>query len=194
MNSIIQNIILQLEDIQQGKPWIGSTFMSKLNQVDENEYFKRPFEDLHSVAEIISHLTLWRSEAILKIKIGKGSKTDDCEENWLTNDKLKIIGWDKIKSSYDKTLSDLIELLRLKNDDFLAEQYFDTDFKDYYTYNWLLNGMIQHDAYHLGSDRNYNKIPENEIAGANNVYSSLLRIFPSENQSQKNYRQFYLLN
>ena len=150
MNSIIQNIIEQLEEIQQGKPWIGSTYKSKLNQVDENEYFKRPIEDLHSIAEIISHLTLWRSEAILKVKIGKGSKTDDCEENWLTNDKLKVIGWNKIKSSYDKTLSDLIDLLRLKNDKFLAEQYFDTDFKDFYTYNWLLTGMIQHDAYHLG--------------------------------------------
>ncbi len=150
MNNIIQNIIQQLEDVQQGKPWIGSTFVSKLNQVDENEYFKRPIEDLHSVAEIISHLTLWRSEAILKFKTGKGSKTDDCEENWLPNDKLKVIGWDKIKSSYDKTLSDLIALLRIKNDDFLSKQYFDTDFKGYYTYNWLLSGMIQHDVYHLG--------------------------------------------
>ncbi|NAY90444.1 DinB family protein [Muricauda sp. JGD-17] len=150
MNSAIQNIIYQLEDIQYGKPWIGSTFLNRLKQVDENEYFERPIKDLHSVAEIISHLTLWRSEAILKIRTGEGSCTDDCEENWLTNDKLKVVGWKKIKSSYDKTLSDLIELLHSKNDDFLAEQYYDTDFKGLYTYNWLLNGMIQHDAYHLG--------------------------------------------
>lgn len=150
MNSTIQNIIEQLEDIQKGKPWIGTTYENKLNQVDENEYFKRPIEELHSVAEIISHLTLWRSEAILKLKVGKGSKTDDCEENWLTNDKLKVIGWDKVKSSYDKTLSELIVLLRLKNDDFLAGHYYDSDFKGNYTYNWLLNGLIQHDAYHLG--------------------------------------------
>ena len=79
MNSIIQNIILQLEDIQQGNPWIGSSFMSKLNQVDKNEYFNKPVEGLHSIAEIISHLTLWRSEAILKIRTGRGSKSYDCE-------------------------------------------------------------------------------------------------------------------
>jgi len=150
MNRTIQNIIKQLEDIQQGKPWIGCTYHSKLNRVDHAEYFKRPFEDLHSIAEIISHLTLWRSEAILKVKTGKGSKTEDCEENWLTNEKLKIIGWDNIKSFYDQSQSELIELLKIKNDDFLSEQYFDTDFNGYYTYNWLLNGMIHHDAYHLG--------------------------------------------
>ncbi|MFP2996819.1 DinB family protein [Spongiivirga sp. MCCC 1A20706] len=150
MNKIIENIIDQLEEIQHGKPWIGSTFQKKLDQVKEDEYFKRPIKDLHSVAEIMSHLTLWRSEAILKIKTGKGSKTDDCEENWLDNDKLKLIGWDQIKSSYDKTQSELIALLRNKTDDFLDQEYFDTDFKGYYTYKWLLNGMLQHDAYHLG--------------------------------------------
>ena len=150
MNKVIENIIDQLEEIQQGKPWIGSTYQKKLNQVNEDEFFKRPIQDLHSVAEIISHLTLWRSEAILKIKTGKGSKTDDCEENWLNNEKLKLIGWNKIKSSYYNMQSDLIELLRSKTDDFLDQEYFDTDFKGYFTYKWLLNGMLQHDAYHLG--------------------------------------------
>ena len=102
------------------------------------------------MAEIISHLTLWRSEAILKIKTGKGSKTDDCPENWLNNEELKKVGWKSIKSSYDETLSELIGLLDAINDDFLDKEYYDTDFKGDYTYEWLLNGMVQHDAYHLG--------------------------------------------
>ena len=112
MNYIIKNIIQQLEEVQNGKLWIGSTFDSKLNQLNENSVFLRPIKNLHSVAEIISHLTLWRKETILKIQTGKGSKTDDCEENWLANDKLKILGCDYIKSEYDKTLSELINLLK----------------------------------------------------------------------------------
>ncbi len=150
MNNAISNIITQLEEIHSGKPWIGGTFERKLNQVDGAEYFKRPIEGLHSIAEIINHLTLWRCEAILKIETGQGSKTDDCEENWLSNDKLEAIGWENLKSTYDKSLEDLIELLKSKNDDFLDELYYDTDFKGEYTYGWLLNGMTQHDAYHLG--------------------------------------------
>ncbi len=77
MKYLIENIIQQLKEVQNGKLWIGSTFNSKLNQVNESLVFLRPIENLHSVAEIISHLTFWRKETILKIQTGKGSKTDD---------------------------------------------------------------------------------------------------------------------
>lgn len=150
MKYILEHIIEQYEEVQNGKLWIGSTFESKLKQVGENEVFTRPIKGLHSIAEIISHLTLWRKETILKIQTGTGSKTDDCEENWLNNDKLKILGWAKIKSEYDNTLSELIELLKTKKDSFLSEEYYDTDFKDNYEYRFIINGMLHHDLYHLG--------------------------------------------
>ncbi len=150
MNSIINHIIEQLKGIQDGKNWIGSSYIKKLNSVDEGLVFERPIEDMHSVAEIISHLTLWRNETILKIKTGTGSKTDDCEENWLPNSVLKVKGWKQIKSEYDHTLSELITLLKEKEDSFLNEQYYDTDFKGYYPYSFVINGMLHHDIYHLG--------------------------------------------
>ncbi|AUP78594.1 DinB family protein [Flavivirga eckloniae] len=150
MNTLINHIIEQLTEIQSGKIWIGSSYKSKLNSIDDHLVFISPIKDLHSIAEIISHLTLWRNEAILKIKTGKGSKTDDCEENWLTNEKLKVKGWTKIKSEYDNSLSELIDLLKEKNDEFLNETYYDTDFKGIYKYRFLLNGMLHHDIYHLG--------------------------------------------
>ncbi|WP_109301235.1 DinB family protein [Aquimarina sp. AU474] len=150
MKYLVNNIIQQLEEIQNGKLWIGSTFNSKLKLIDENTVFLRPIENLHSVAEIISHLTLWRKETILKIQTGKGSKTDDCEENWLTNDQLKPLGWKKIKSEYDNTLFKLIDLLKSKDDEFLNEEYYDTDFKGNYEYRFVINGMLHHDIYHLG--------------------------------------------
>ncbi|MBQ4915914.1 DinB family protein [Maribacter sp. MMG018] len=150
MNYLIQHIIDQLIEIQQGKPWIGSSYDSKLQLISNDIVFIKPTEKLHSVAEIISHLTLWRKEALLKIKTGTGSKTDDCEENWLSNDKLISKGWIKIKSEYDNSLLELIALLKEKDDSFLNETYYDTDFKGTYRYNFLLNGMLHHDIYHLG--------------------------------------------
>jgi hypothetical protein len=150
MNYLIKNIIQQYQEVQNGKLWIGSTFDSKLNSVNENFVFTRPIEGLHSIAEIISHLTLWRKETILKIKTGEGSKTDDCEENWLTNDRLEPMGWQYIKSEYDKSLDNLIDLLKLKDDRFLDEEYYDTDYKDNYKFSFVINGMLHHDIYHLG--------------------------------------------
>lgn len=150
MRYLIENIIQQYQDVQNSKLWIGSTFTSKLNQVDESLVFTRPIEGLHSIAEIISHLTLWRKETILKIQTGQGSKTDDCEENWLSNDKLKPLGWQHLKSEYDKSLTELIDLLKSKDDKFLNQLYYDTDFKGDYPYSFVLYGMLHHDLYHLG--------------------------------------------
>lgn len=149
-NYLIQNIIQQLVDVQEGKPWIGSSYASKLNEVDENKFFTRPLPDLHSIAEILSHLTLWRKETILKIQTGTGSKTDDCPENWRANEELRQEGWQSIRSEYEKTLFELIELLKSKNDAFLDETYYDTDFKGRFTYSFVINGMLHHDIYHLG--------------------------------------------
>ncbi|RMG28209.1 MAG: DinB family protein [Bacteroidetes bacterium] len=150
MNSRITHLIEQFIDIQNGKPWIGSSFHSKLSKIEDHWVFIRPIKNLHSIAEIISHLTFWRDEAILKIKTGRGSKTDDCEENWLTNDKLKLTPWPNIKSDYDNSFSELMALLKDKDDSFLAEEYYDTDFKGNYSYNFLITGMLHHDIYHLG--------------------------------------------
>ncbi len=150
MNTLINHIIKQLIEIQHGKIWIGSSYESKLNSIDDELVFVRPIKDLHSIAEIFSHLTLWRNEALLKIKTGKGSKTDDCEENWLTNEKLRIKGWTNIKSEFDNSLTQLISLLEEKDDTFLDKEYYDTDFKGNYKYSFLINGMLHHDIYHLG--------------------------------------------
>lgn len=150
MNTLIQHIIQQLEEVQTGKLWMGANYTRKLAQIDAQQAFFRPLPNLHSVAEIISHLTLWRNETILKIKTGKGSKTDDCEENWLPDHKLKLLGWDKIKTNYNQSLTEIITLLSEKEDSFLKEKYYDTDFKGYYNYEFVLNGMLHHDIYHLG--------------------------------------------
>ena len=129
---------------------MGPTYKRHLDRLNPDLVFTRPMEDMHSVAEIISHLTLWRQETLLKIRTGKGSKTEDCAENWLSNDVLRLKGWDQLKSEYDQSLAELVELLEGKDDAFLAVEYYDTDFKGYYPYEFVLDGMLHHDIYHLG--------------------------------------------
>lgn len=150
MRILIDHIINELRDIQEQKNWMGTNFNEKLNLINEDEAFIRPIPHLHSVAEIISHLTVWRKDAILKITTAKGSMTDDCEENWLPNNKLKQTGWNKIISDHRQSLSELTELLQTKEDDFLYEKYYDTDFKSNYEYKFVIFGMLHHDIYHLG--------------------------------------------
>ena len=150
MQILINHIIEQLEENQNGKVWIGPTFNRVLEKIDDKNAFIRPVEEMHSVAEILSHLTTWQKETILKIRTGKGKRTDDCEENWYTNDKLSASGWSALREAYVNSLAEIINLLKEKEDSFLDQEYYDTDFKGYYPYKFVIKGMLHHNLYHLG--------------------------------------------
>lgn len=150
MNTILRNIIGQLQSVQTGFNWTGRSFAQLLEAIPEEKFFCRPLDDLHSIAEIYAHLTLWRQEAILKIETGKGSKTDDCEENWPRLQHLKSKGWKAIQQEHDRAMEGLIGLLQERKDRWLLDTYYDTDFKKRCTYQFLIEGMLQHDLYHLG--------------------------------------------
>lgn len=129
---------------------MGANYLRRFNELEEKDAFSRPLPDLHSVAEILSHLTLWRQETILKIQTGSGSKTEECEENWLPNEKLIPLGWSTVRANYEESLETIIDLLADQDDSFLDQEYFDIDFKGHYPYRFVLQGMLHHDLYHLG--------------------------------------------
>ena len=78
MDRTIRHIVNQLKKIQDGPLWVGANYSKRLSGVDDDAAFIRPIKGLHSIAEIISHLTFWRRETLLKIKTGTASKTDAC--------------------------------------------------------------------------------------------------------------------
>ena len=150
MKVVIQHIINQFSEIQQGKVWMGPNYDRHLKKITDENAFIRPLPDLHSVAEIISHLTTWQKETNLKIKTGEGSITDDHESNWYSNEYLKPKGWQAVLAAYKQSLAELISLLQTKEDSFLDQQYYDADFKGDYPYSFVINGQLQHNLYHLG--------------------------------------------
>ncbi len=150
MKERINDLVSQMTEIQNGKPWIGSNFSKKMQLVSEEDFYRHPIMHMHSVAEIISHLTTWRKETLLKLETGTGSLTDDHPSNWKDSDTLRSLGRSKILRDYDNSLSGILSFLEGKSDDFLQNTYYDGDFKGNYTYAWLLQGMMHHDIYHLG--------------------------------------------
>lgn len=150
MKTLINNIIRQLRDIQHERNWVGSSFDQKLESITDAEAFIRPLPDLHSVAEIISHLTAWRKDAMLKLETGRGRLKEEDEENWPPNDKLRPLGWARIRSDYEESLDKLVRLLESKDDDFLSDKYYDQDFKGDREYRFVVDGLLHHDIYHLG--------------------------------------------
>ncbi len=144
-NILIKNIIAQFQDIQEQELWLDENFKKKMDHLPEDLAFKRPFPELHSVAEIISHIYVWRKETILKLNGKSSHLTIESAENWLTNDRLERKGWETLKSEFYNSQKEIIELIEKETDDYLEKEC-----TDGYKFKYLLEGLIHHDLYHLG--------------------------------------------
>ncbi|MEH6304876.1 DinB family protein [Olivibacter sp. CPCC 100613] len=143
-NLLIQNLVNQLQDVQDGEQWLDENFTKKIDSLDSEQALTRPIPEIHSVAEIVSHLLEWRKDCINKLQ-GKNSTLNmESSENWRQNDELRQIGWKKLKEDFYASQYHLIRLIEIQEDSFLAKKY------GKYTFQNLLEGMVHHDLYHLG--------------------------------------------
>ena len=58
--TLIDNYLKQLSEIHDGEHWIDETFKKKIAPLTDAEAFAKPHSNIHSVAELISHLAEWR--------------------------------------------------------------------------------------------------------------------------------------
>lgn len=143
---IVENIIKQLRDIHNGKTWYDDNFENKIGPISEAQAFQRPIPEIHSVAELISHICVWRMHAIKLLKGLQSNLSVESPENWKDNEELRKIGWEKLKADLRKSQAELIAFLADKNDDYLENN----EYKPNHSLNYLVEGLIHHDLYHLG--------------------------------------------
>ena len=142
---LIENLIRQLNEIQDGSLWFDQSFKDKLESLSSADVFKRPIPSIHSVAEHVSHMLEWRKECILRYKGGK-TELMNSPDNWKDNIELKEIGWTNLKNALYASKHNLIDLIHNQDDKYLETRFCDTD----YNFKYLLEGIIHHDLYHLG--------------------------------------------
>lgn len=133
-------------EIYNGDPWLGESFMGKLEDVTEKEAFTPPAIGVHTIAELVAHVIYWRSPIIKRLK---GEKNYvglmDSPENWPSLASLKSKGWKKLLEEFDESQEQLISLLEKAKPGFYNEQY-----KPGVSWDQMIEGVVQHDIYHLG--------------------------------------------
>ncbi len=151
MNTIlIKDIIQQLRDVEHTDLWIDENFEKKLASVNESTAYERPIPELHSIAELMSHLIEWRREVMSRLSGNpRGLEMNDAA-NWRTNNELKIKGWEKLLQDFWNSQQEIINFLEDKDDSFLEQVYEHADPNFPYNLKYLLTGLIHHDFYHLG--------------------------------------------
>lgn len=133
-----------MDKIYDGEPWIGVNFLPKLKDLSPAQAAYKFAPTVNSVWELLNHIILWR-EAVLE-GFGKDGYSSP-EDNFIR----PILSPDQ--KSWEESLNKLQES-QTKWSDFLSA-YHDADLeKSYgkkpYTNYEVIQGIIQHDIYHLG--------------------------------------------
>ena len=146
MNKEIQSIIRNLENTLDGGPWFGRPVYAVLNEVDESIASIKPNDNSHSMIELLYHMLTWVEFTLKRIEKDKINDLAVFEKlDWREIDP-QIHGWEEGLSAFIATHQHIIALLQTKDDEFLKEI---VDYRKY-NFRFLLNGLIQHNIYHIG--------------------------------------------
>lgn len=147
---LIKDIIQQLKDVEHADLWIDENFEKKLATVTESSVYERPIPEMHSVAELMSHLIEWRKEVLSRLKGNPRGLEMNEARNWRTNDELKTTGWKKLLEDFWDSQRQVIHFLNGKDDSFLEHPYKHANPDFPHNLKYLMTGLIHHDFYHLG--------------------------------------------
>jgi len=145
MHREIESLIAQFEDVFSGNPWYGDGVIEKLEKMDVKTVAIAPMGKLHSVIQLVRHMTAWKRYFIEKMSGNNTYKIiADSETEWPSQISSEAFG------AVVKELKDvhtlLIHDLSQKPDDWLSMTNPGTEF----TFKTLVQGIIHHDVYHIG--------------------------------------------
>lgn len=130
------------KDHFDGAPWIDVQIRTSLEGMDPKDA-ARHIHGLNSVWQIVHHMTSWRETILQRIQ---GKHIPSPANNYFIEVK------DTSSKAWSNTLKKLL-LSQGKLMDHLSEEIKGADEKPgngSYTHYELLQGLLQHDAYHLG--------------------------------------------
>ncbi len=144
-NTNLKNILRLLNASFHGGAWHGPSLLELTKGLKvKAAAFKAG--DIHTIAELIYHITSWRLFALKKIQGDAVYNIDNEKLNF--GDIRKVDEFELEALMMELTLSqdELARALESKDDAFLQEVVPGAE----YTFDTLLNGIIQHDVYHTG--------------------------------------------
>jgi uncharacterized damage-inducible protein DinB len=145
------NLVNELRKAYNGDAWHGNNTLSLLRSANPQKVFTHPIPDAHSIAELALHLTSWTEE--VADRINGASAKEPSRGDWPVPSVQSEVEWELIVSDFEKANTKLIGL-----------------FENFPVSDWtipvkdernpplgtgisnaeLLNGLIQHHAYHSG--------------------------------------------
>ena len=147
MNKETQYIIKSFESTLSGQPWFGRAVYEILGEADESKVATKPNGTEHSMLDLLWHINTWAEFTLGALENRGPEEVKKIEANdWRTIDP-KLHTWKKGIDQLKATHNKIIELLQQMQDDAYLK---DIVTNRQYNFRFLLNGLIQHNIYHLG--------------------------------------------
>lgn len=147
MNKETQYIIKSFESILSGQPWFGRGVYEMLGEIDESIVKMKPNDNSHSLLELLWHMNTWAEFVFANLE---GRSTNDLgaiEKNDWRNINPVLHSWKNGVNKLKETHSKIMEILTHKEDDSFLSDMVPTR---QYNFRFMLNGLVQHNIYHLG--------------------------------------------
>lgn len=146
MQTRIRNIIQNLDTTMYGQPWFGRSFMSIAREVDPEIGFEKPVGHAHSLLDLLYHTLTWSDFTLKRLEKDPHHDLHSFEKiDWRVIDPADN-NWGKGLALLDASTRSILSNLQKQDDDLLDQK---VEFREY-NFDFLLNGLIQHNIYHLG--------------------------------------------
>lgn len=143
MGNEINRILKLFADLEHGDCWIGVNFKEALNGVNAAMAAHGTGSGTNSIWQLVSHITYWRSRVVNRLT---GSDNPPPFPDFLLPAELNEEHWRQTLHDFEAAY----HLLRTAIHNLREENLDKQSPKEGQTYYQLIQGCLQHDAYHLG--------------------------------------------
>ncbi len=145
-NKQIQALIRRFEAIYDGQPWYGTNMLSSLQQITPEISLQSLHPKKKNMAEILRHIVAWRQFLIEHLQ---GNQTYAIELNTALDwPSVAGLNWADLLKEFAQSQETILQLLAEQEDTLLKEML--SNGAKPYSFRYLIEGILQHDAYHLG--------------------------------------------
>jgi len=145
------DLVSELKKAFNGDAWHGDSLLRQLHKVKAEQAFRHFIPDAHSIAEIVLHITSWTLEVADRIK-GEKAKAPEMGD-WPMPDSFTAENWEAIIAACIAANEKLIRVCEQSDgndNDPEPREVRDRALGSGVSPAELLNGIIQHHAYHSG--------------------------------------------
>jgi uncharacterized damage-inducible protein DinB len=141
-----ERIVDQLKRALDGPAWHGPSINEILSDVDAALAAALPMDGVHTIWEILLHVTVWIRIGRMRIDGEQTPKTIDPKQDWPLIDNSSNEAWKQAILELREEHKLLVNNVSRLPDSDLAKIIPGTE----YTYYFLLHGIVQHNLYHAG--------------------------------------------